>query len=68
MGVVVITIKTSNAAFEENLTGEVARILRQYANNVGNQNAVYSTPLKDINGNTVGKVRYYEGMEEEQTT
>lgn len=56
MGKIVITIHTDNAAFEEDYVGEVQRVLAK----------VYPTdgcPVIDSNGNTVGEVRIYEGVE-----
>lgn len=52
-----IYIDTGNAAFEDgNWKTEVARILRELAANIEN----YARPekLRDINGNTCGKVEY----------
>lgn len=43
-----------NAAFEENLQEETARILRSLANNI--ERGGYPVNLLDINGNKVGKV------------
>lgn len=63
MSKVVVTIETDSDAFAEYPTGEVARILRQYANKVDQVSTVEPTFLKDINGNTVGEVRVYEGLE-----
>lgn len=60
---VVVTINTDNDAFTDYPTGEVARILRQYANKVNEESVVEPTFLKDINGNTVGEVRVYESVE-----
>lgn len=52
-----VEIETENAAFEDNgLSFEIARILRQAANNVLDGNL--SSPLRDENGNRVGGHRY----------
>ena len=48
----VITINLDNAAFEE-AGPEVARILRQLADDIENDNKT-DRKLRDINGNTVG--------------
>ena len=48
-----LTIKTDNAAFADD-PGEIARILREYASCI--EGGAYDTVLRDINGNTVGKV------------
>ena len=52
-----ITINTDNAAFDgPELEGEVARILRMAANKIIDGERSFN--LKDINGNTVGKVEF----------
>lgn len=54
-----IEIETDNAAFDDNEAAELARILLELAHNL-----TYYGPmgigenLRDINGNTVGHVRY----------
>ncbi|USK62287.1 hypothetical protein [Peribacillus asahii] len=53
---VTVTIKTGNAAFEENPNMEIARILRELANNL--EADVHPGKLRDLNGNTVGTVEY----------
>jgi len=53
---VTVTIKTGNAAFEENPNMEIARILRELANNL--EADVQPGKLRDLNGNTVGTVEY----------
>ena len=55
---VTITIDTDNAAFHENGDhpgGELARILRDVADDHA-LGLVYDRGLRDVNGNTVGKV------------
>jgi len=47
-----LTIKTENAAFEDNPIGEVARILKDAARRV--EGGETSGGLRDANGNTVG--------------
>lgn len=54
---ITITIKTGNSAFEENVSGEVARILRGLADKLENYHQ-QPTKLMDINGNKVGTVEY----------
>lgn len=52
---IVIEIKTSNDAFQDgNSHSEIARILRQLADDFENNMAVKI--LRDINGNTVGSL------------
>lgn len=55
-----ITIQCDNAAFSENPGGEVARILRRYADDIDGMEPE-ETKLRDINGNTVGKVEVIGG-------
>jgi hypothetical protein len=53
-----IEIQLDNAAFEENETGEVSRILSWLAAAVAGAELlgdVNCIPLRDINGNTVGQ-------------
>ena len=51
-----ITINTDNAAFKDNPTGEVCRILRDLADRADDYGIENTERLRDINGNTVGKV------------
>ncbi len=51
-----ITLKTDNAAFEENYNEEVARILREIADNIENGN--YVIFARDINENKVATIEY----------
>jgi hypothetical protein len=58
MASITLTISTDNAAFEEDASGEVARILRKFAERLDEQampepGETGRLPL-DINGNTVG--------------
>lgn len=48
-----VTIKTDNAAFEDDMGYEIARILRQLADRVerGEEGDII---LRDVNGNRVG--------------
>lgn len=48
-----ITIKTENAAFEGDVSSEVARILETVARKI--RNGETSGKLRDINGNKVGE-------------
>jgi hypothetical protein len=60
---ITITIETDNAAFEDNREAEVARILADYARRLadGLANLPLTTqPLRDINGNTCGRVEVRE--------
>ena len=53
-----LTIDCDNAAFADGeLTYEVSRILRSAADKVFDR-AVFDFPLKDINGNKVGSVKW----------
>lgn len=51
-----IQIKTGNAAFDESPELEIARILKELANQIALGNE--PTKLRDINGNTIGIVTY----------
>ena len=59
-----ITINTDNAAFaDENLGSEVSRILKNYATAIESvidpdTSWELETKLRDINGNTVGQVKF----------
>ena len=55
-----ITINMDNAAFEELPSIELARILQKLAEHISGYELVYAPEtytLKDINGNTVGKMQ-----------
>ncbi len=54
---ITITIRTDNAAFEDDAAGEVARILRDLAQVFEQRRDGFPLPrgLYDLNGNTVGK-------------
>lgn len=52
---ITITINTGNSAFEEN-PNEVSRILRNLADKL--ENGKQPTKPMDINGNSVGTVKY----------
>jgi len=54
-----LIITTDNAAFaDDNAHIEVARILRELANRLVNEDGLSeSYPLRDINGNTVGTAK-----------
>lgn len=58
MGKIKITIETDGAAFDDGMQGstEVSRILRGLSNDVFNDESLEERYLKDLNGNTVGKV------------
>jgi hypothetical protein len=53
-----LEIKTENSAFDGNCNEEIARILRNLADSLVNDEPgnYYEYTLKDINGNTVGIV------------
>lgn len=61
MDKVTIEIDTVNSAFKEDDEAEtegqeIARILRKFADEI--EDRYYPEKLRDINGNTVGKVMY----------
>ena len=51
-----ITIKTTNAAFEDNETFEIARILRHLADRAESGFTLSGQLVRDCNGNSVGVV------------
>jgi hypothetical protein len=58
-----IKVKTDNAAFEDSPCAEVARILRDLADKLENfapRGGLPKEPcnLRDINGNTVGHIKF----------
>lgn len=56
-----LEIECDNAAFEDDATVEIARILRQLAESVPNLAGTYGfIPLRDINGNRVGRAALHE--------
>lgn len=50
----VITIELDNAAFEDNVRGEVKRILSRIVLALPNTPELWEMSLRDINGNRVG--------------
>jgi hypothetical protein len=50
-----LKINCDNAAFEENIPGEVARILKELAQQIEDGDNVPPWNLRDLNGNLVGK-------------
>ena len=58
----IVTINTENAAYEDTPGDEVARQLRELANRIEN-NGIGNFPIRDINGNTVGKAEFIEDEE-----
>jgi len=50
-----LKINTDNAAFEDDPTAEVARILRALADRLVCASPDESYPLRDVNGNKVGE-------------
>ena len=52
-----ITIKTDNAAFEENKAAEIARILRELAKEVENDGNLFAMRVADSNDNIVCKYK-----------
>jgi hypothetical protein len=59
-----LNIECDNSAFEENTGNEVARILRDLANQIEqcySGQMPESYPVRDINGNRVGLARFYQG-------
>ena len=51
-----LTIKTSNEAFQEDIRGEIARILEQLADDI--YRGKEPSKLYDVNGNSVGVVEW----------
>jgi hypothetical protein len=62
-----IRFKTSNAAFEDDPTPEIARILESVASRV-REDAVTQGRVMDINGNWVGDFFLYEEVGDEDET
>jgi hypothetical protein len=55
-----IEFETDNAAFEgENFGPEVARILRAFALTIERGQYVDNWPVRDANGNTVGRAKIW---------
>lgn len=50
-----IEIKTDNAAFSDDVTFECARILRELADRMTHASPDEDYPLRDLNGNKVGR-------------
>jgi hypothetical protein len=53
-----IDINCDNAAFEDDPTMEVARILRALADRLTHASPDEAYPLRDINGNAVGSLEF----------
>jgi len=55
-----LVLLSENAAFEENPQAEIARILREEITRISRAEgtAYFTSPLMDINGNTVGNVTF----------
>ena len=53
-----LTIKTDNAAFEDDPTAEVARILRALADRMEGASSDEAYLIHDINGNRVGQAAF----------
>lgn len=54
---VTITIDTDGQAFDFTPMGELARILRQIAQDV-TEDGPQDIPVRDVNGNTVGRIEW----------
>lgn len=64
-----LKINCDNAAFENDASAEVARILRGAAGCIDRHphfSPGHSQPLRDLNGNTVGYFDVYEPEEQEE--
>ena len=61
MSTIVIKIHTDNAAFEDGGGSEVARILRQLADQFDSDGFYAFTVIRDINGNKVGTTDLIDG-------
>jgi len=54
-----IEFETRNAAFGEDPARETARILRKWADLIEDRgDAFYSGPVRDLNGNRIGKIDF----------
>ena len=53
-----LTIATDNAAFTDDPTAETARILRCLADRLEGASPDEDYPLRDLNGNRVGKAEF----------
>ncbi len=53
---ITIKIATDNAAFTDDKDAEVYRIMAEWLETVGKGRGFHDANLRDINGNTVGKV------------
>lgn len=56
-GTFFVKINVGNAAFQESPDGEVVRILRKLADQLESGHG-YSSDIRDLNGNKVGKVGF----------
>jgi hypothetical protein len=56
MNQITITIKTTNAAFEENVEKEISYLLRRIAHDI--EEGSRKETIQDINGNKVGTIEY----------
>jgi hypothetical protein len=54
---IIITIETDNEAFEDSPTGEVSRILKEIGKDL-RENGPRDYPVRDKNGNKVGRVEW----------
>jgi hypothetical protein len=54
---IIITIKTDNSAFSDDIDREVGRLLRVVAERQEQGRTVDGSKLIDVNGNTVGSVK-----------
>jgi acyl-CoA reductase-like NAD-dependent aldehyde dehydrogenase len=54
-----LEFETANAAFTDDPAAETARILRKWADMIEDRGqAFYSGPVRDVNGNRIGKVDF----------
>lgn len=54
-----LKIETSNAAFTDDPAAEIARALREVADKIeGAGGRFYSAPVRDVNGNRVGRIEF----------
>ena len=54
-----LNIKMDNAAFDQHVEGELARILHKLAQDVNNMKSEYT--IRDINGNIIGQAEIKGG-------
>lgn len=54
-----IDVSMGGAAFDANMRGELARILRDLAHRVENGDGWHAIAVRDVNGNAIGRAEYW---------